>query len=159
MATIRPVERADMSVAAAMLAKLADHVRPGFVPLADADSLERYGPTGMRLFEALIARRGDEAVGLCLYTYMFSGWRGRPGLFIHDLYVESAERGSGLGRKLLAAAISREMPRGCAFVRLDVDKANAGAIAFYGRLGFAVEEHDHGMVIEEAGWGRVLGFD
>ena len=147
-ATIRPIERADLSAVADMLARLADHVRPGFRPLADEASLDRYGPTGLGLFKALVAVRDHGAVGLCLYTYAFSGWRGRPGLYVQDLYVAPSERGSGLGRALLAAAIGREAPNGCSFIRLGVDKANAGAIGFYARLGFEVDEDDHEMVIE-----------
>ncbi|UOK71181.1 GNAT family N-acetyltransferase [Ancylobacter polymorphus] len=149
--TIRPMERADLTAAADMIARLAHHVRPGFRPGADAASLERYGPTGLGLFEAVIARRDSAAVGLCLYTYAFSGWRGRPGVFIEDLYVAETERGSGLGRALLAAVIAREAPKGCSFIKLHVDKANAGAQAFYARLGFVPEAHDDTLTLEEEG--------
>lgn len=154
--TIRPMAEADLADVAAMLAALADHVRPGAVPLADAESLGRYGPTGLGLFQALVARRDGRPVGLCLYTYAFSGWRGRPGLFIEDLYVDPSERGGGLGRRLLAAALRREAGRGCAFIKLEVDRANAGAIAFYGRLGFAIDGHDETMVLEPAGAAALL---
>ncbi len=149
--TIRPITRDDLAAVADMIAQLADHVRPGFTPGADAASLERYGPTGLGLFEAVIATRPKGPVGLCLYTYAFSGWRGRPGVFVEDLYVAPAERGSGLGRALLAAVIAREAPRGCAFLKLHVDKANAGAQAFYRRLGFAAEAHDDTLLIEADG--------
>ncbi|WP_018389710.1 GNAT family N-acetyltransferase [Ancylobacter sp. FA202] len=149
--TIRPIERGDLTAVADMIAQLANHVRPGFTPGADAASLERYGPTGLGLFEAVIARREEAPVGLCLYTYAFSGWRGRPGVFVEDLYVAPAERGSGLGRALLAAILAREAPQGCAFMKLHVDKANAGAHAFYARLGFVPEAHDDTLLIDEIG--------
>lgn len=158
-AAIRPIERVDLAAVANMLARLADHVRPGFKPLADAESLDRYGPTGLGLFEALVATRDGGAVGLCLYTYAFSGWRGRPGIYVQDLYVAPSERGGGLGRALLAAAIGREAPKGCSFIRLGVDKANAGAIGFYARLGFEIDEDDHEMVIEGEGLTALLTLD
>ncbi|WP_428029107.1 N-acetyltransferase family protein [Ancylobacter sp.] len=145
---VRPIERDDLAAVADMIALLAEHVRPGFKPGADVESLARYGPTGLGLFEALIAMRADSPVGLCLYTYAFSGWRGRPGVFVEDLYVAPAERGSGLGRALLAAVFAREAPRGCCFLKLQVDKANAGAHAFYDRLGFTPEAHDDTLLIE-----------
>lgn len=153
--TIRPMERADLGAAAAMLAALAEHVKPGTVPLADAAALDRYGPTGLGLFGALLAMRDGKPVGLCLYTYAFSGWRGTPGLFVQDLYVDAGERGSGLGRRLLAAALRREAARGCAFVKLEVDRSNAGAVAFYRRLGFEIDGHDHVMVLEADGVGAL----
>lgn len=149
--TIRPIERGDLAAVADMIAQLADHIRPGFTPGADAASLERYGPTGLGLFEAVIATQEGKPVGLCLYTYAFSGWRGRPGVFVEDLYVAPSERGGGLGRALLAAVIAREAPRGCAFMKLHVDKANAGAHAFYARIGFVPEVHDDTLLIDEIG--------
>ncbi|WP_371345137.1 N-acetyltransferase family protein [Ancylobacter sp. IITR112] len=155
--TIRPLEQVDLAAAADMIAHLAHHVRPGFRPGADAASLERYGPTGLGLFEAVIARRAEAAVGLCLYTYAFSGWRGRPGVFVEDLYVAETERGSGLGRALLAAVIAREAPKGCSFIKLHVDKANAGAQAFYARLGFVPEAHDDTLALEEEGLRAITG--
>jgi GNAT superfamily N-acetyltransferase len=148
-ATIRPMEEGDLPAVAEMLARLAGHLQPGFVPLADLESVTRYGPTGLRLFDALVATRDGRYVGLCLYTYAFSSYRGRPGVFVQDLYVEPSERGSGLGRALLAAAFRREAANGCTFAKLEVHRVNASAIAFYQRLGFAFEDHDHRMVIEQ----------
>lgn len=153
---IRPAERADLPGVALLLARLADHVHPGLVPRTGVAELDRYGPTGLGLFRALVARRGDEAVGLCLYTYAFSGWRGRPGLFVEDLYVEPSERGTGLGRALLAAALRREADKDCTFVKLHVDRDNEGALGFYRRLGFAAEEQDHTLTIEGAGMAALL---
>jgi len=152
---IRPVEREDLPAVADMLARLADHVHPGLVPRTGVAELDRYGPTGLGLFEVLLARRGEMAVGLCLYTYAFSGWRGRPGLFVEDLYVAPPERGTGLGRALLAAALGREAGKDCAFVKLHVDRDNEGALGFYGRLGFTVEDHDT-LTIEGAGLAALL---
>ena len=149
--TIRPVERDDLPTIADMLARLADHLKPGLVPLADLASLERFGPTGLRLFDGLIAVRGDRAVGLCLYTYAFSSWRGRPGVFVQDLYVEPSERGTGLGRALMDSAFAREAPNGCTFAKLEVHRGNDAAIAFYRRLGFEVEDHYYTMAAESVG--------
>lgn len=145
---IRAAEAADHAAIVDMLAKLADHVRPGFVPRVTAEDVARYGPAGRGLFKALVAGREGRAVGLCLYTYAFSGWRGRPGLFIQDLYVAPSERGSGLGRAMLTAALRHEAPNDCAFLRLDVDMTNTSAIGFYARLGFTVDAHDHAMRID-----------
>ncbi|MCK0207409.1 GNAT family N-acetyltransferase [Starkeya koreensis] len=153
---IRPVEREDLPAVATLLARLADHVQPGKVPRAGVAELERYGPAGLGLFEALVAWRGEAAVGLCLYTYTFSGWRGRPGLRVEDLYVEPSERGGGLGRALLAAALGREADKGCAYVKLAVDRSNESGLGFYRRLGFTLEEHDHEMLIEGAALAALL---
>lgn len=105
---IRPIEDSDLEAIAQMIAKLADHVRPGLLPKANIENLKEHGPLGSRLFECLIALCDGRPVGFCLYTYLFSGWRGKPGIFINDLYVETSGRGTGLGKKLLKAVIERE---------------------------------------------------
>lgn len=80
--------------------------------------------------EIYIAREGGRLVGLAaLY---------RPQHFLHSLYV--ADRGRGVGKALL------DYVEGMAGARLSlkVQKANAGARAFYAREGFvpAGEGHD-----------------
>lgn len=147
---IRPIEDSDVEAIAQMIARLADHVRPGFVPLANVENLKRYGPLGAGLFECLIAHRDGYPVGLCLYTYLFSGWRGKPGIFINDLYVETSGRGTGLGKSLLKAVIERESDKGCSFIKLEVDKDNMTGQGFYQRLGFEKDTHDDVMTIEIA---------
>ena len=44
----------------------------------------------------------EVAVGFALYFYNFSTWTGRPGLYLEDLFVDSAYRGLGFGKRLLA---------------------------------------------------------
>jgi len=147
---IRPIEEDDLSAIADMIAKLADHVRPGFVPLADVENLKQYGPFGTKMFQALIAIRDEKPVGCCLYSYMFSGWRGKPGLFIQDLFVEQSERGNGLGKSLLQALIDRESENDCSFIQLEVEKNNKSGQGFYQKLGFRKHDSDDMMVIEIA---------
>jgi hypothetical protein len=49
-------------------------------------------------FECLLAERGDapaaEALGFALFFASYSTWRGRAGLYLEDLYVPPAHRGS-----------------------------------------------------------------
>jgi len=57
------------------------------------------------------------------------------------LYVHSAHRGCGIGRRLMAAAAKRARARGCRRVELTVSPRNAAARRFYQGLGFvAIEE-------------------
>lgn len=57
-----------------------------------------------------------------------------------------AAQGRGAGRALMEAAIALLAQRGVAGVHLGVDAANAGALAFYPRVGFDVlSEHDGGV--------------
>ena len=64
----------------------------------------------------------------------FSTWRGRPGLYLEDLYVREWARGRGVGRRLMARlaaiAIERDWPA-LQFMVLDWNPARD----FYRRLG------------------------
>jgi len=100
-----------------------------------AEDIRRHGFGDDPAFEALIAEEGGRPVGLCLFFRSFSTWRGRPGAYVQDLYVDPALRGSGLGRRLLAATAAHVAARGGAYLRLSVDAANVAAQGFYRRAG------------------------
>lgn len=95
----------------------------------------RHGFGKTPLFEAVIAERGDKAVGLCLYFFTFSTWLGEPGIFVQDLFVDETERRGGLGRRLLAEVTRRGVERQATHLRLSVESDNTAARAFYQGLG------------------------
>ncbi len=80
---------------------------------------------------------GAPASGVCQLRYRHSLWWDAPDCLLEDLYVEDAARGNGLGAELVRAAAERARERGCRRVELDVNEANAPALALYERLGFS----------------------
>ncbi|HYN96052.1 MAG TPA: GNAT family N-acetyltransferase [Pilimelia sp.] len=61
--------------------------------------------------------RAGEAQGFALWFLNFSTWQGVPGIYLEDLYVRPAARGTGLGRDLLATLAALCVRRG--YARLD----------------------------------------
>jgi len=100
------------------------------------EDIARYGFGPNPTFETILARRDGKPVGLVLYFYEFSTWRGCPGVYIQDLYVDGTLRGSGLGRRLLAAVAARASEHEARYMRLSVDVDNNEGAGFYERLGF-----------------------
>ncbi len=100
-----------------------------------ADDLRRDGSGEHPYFRAMLAERADgTAVGLALYYYVYSTWSGRPKLYVEDLYVDADLRGSGLGRRLMAALAREAVAKNC--VKLDLSvKTDNKARDFYERLG------------------------
>jgi GNAT superfamily N-acetyltransferase len=86
-------------------------------------------------FECLIARDGALAVGFALYFHNYSTWRGRPGLYVEDIYVPEAHRGRGIGRALFLEVGRIAVARGCARLELAVLEWNRPSIEFYERHG------------------------
>ncbi len=83
----------------------------------------------------LVAIDDDKVVGYALYFLNFSTWEGVHGIYLEDLYVRPDQRGSGLGRALLAGLAGVANERGYARVEWSVLDWNAPSIAFYRSLG------------------------
>ena len=131
----------------ALLSGLAAH--DGTSAPGDVASLVAHGFGAQPLFRAVLAEDQGRMLGMVLFYPCYSTLRGKPGLFVEDLYVLPAARGTGLGRALIAAAL-RAADWGPVYVTLGVDPGNATAQAFYARLGFARRGYDL-MLLEGAG--------
>jgi len=109
--------------------KLADQVRLE----RDVLAAHLFGPTPKA--EVLIAEAGGAAIGFALFFHNFSTFEGRPGIYLEDLFVGPAARGTGAGKALLAALAALALERGCARLEWSVLDWNTPAIDFYRALG------------------------
>lgn len=122
---------------------------------SSADDLRRYGFGETAQFEALLAKADGKPIGLALYFFTFSSWRGSPGVYVQDLHVLESFRAGGIGRRLLAMVAERGRAAGCAHLRLSVDAGNASGRAFYDRLGFHHRHDETIYEITDAGFARL----
>ena len=150
MIEIRQAEKEDIGHIQRMLEALAATLGKSEEYKGTVASLAAYGFGDTPAFEALIAWQRGEPVGLVVYFYEFSTWRGRPGVYVQDLYVADAARGTGLGRRLMAVAFSRGAERGASYMRLSVHDSNRDGLAFYQKLRFCDVVDDTVMVLEGA---------
>ena len=84
---------------------------------------------------AHVAELAGEVVGCALWFRNFSTWHGTHGVYLEDLYVRPAARGSGLGKALLTALAEECVARGYARLEWWVLDWNEPAIGFYESLG------------------------
>jgi GNAT superfamily N-acetyltransferase len=124
----------DVGLLLELIRELAAYERAPGAVVATEDDLRRHGFGAEPRFEALLASIDDEPAGFALFYPDFSTWRGRPGLFLEDLYVREWARGRGVGRQLMARlaaiAVERDWPA-LHFNVLDWNPARG----FYARLG------------------------
>ncbi|MBK0398345.1 GNAT family N-acetyltransferase [Limibaculum sp. M0105] len=150
--TIRRATAADADRLHAALARLALHLgSPEKFRARPADYL-RHGFQAEPLFRALIAEEGATTMGVAVYFPEFSTMRGRPGVYLQDLWVADEARGGGLGPQLLAAVARDAAGWQASYMKLSAHVDNPGAIRFYRRLGFAEDAGEQVFVIDGAGY-------
>lgn len=99
-------------------------------------------------FRAVIAEVDGKTAGVAMFSPLFSTTRGSAGIYVSDLWVGPAARGSGLGRRLLSAAMNEGRATwGADFIKLAVYHDNADAQAFYERLGFVESAGEHALTL------------
>jgi GNAT superfamily N-acetyltransferase len=86
----------------------------------------------------VVAEQADQLVGFALFFTNFSTFLGKPGLYLEDLYVRPAQRGAGLGKRLLAHLAQLAIARDYGRFEWSVLDWNANAIAFYEQVGASV---------------------
>ncbi|MGY1811932.1 N-acetyltransferase family protein [Blastococcus sp. SYSU D00820] len=82
-----------------------------------------------------VAVRDEQVVGLALWFLNFSTWRGTHGIYLEDLYVQPAHRGTGLGRELLRTLAAVCVERGYSRLEWSVLDWNTPSIDFYRAAG------------------------
>lgn len=139
----------DAPLLRAMVQALADLGAP--VTVGSVESFLRHGFGPRPLYEAIIAEREGHALGMVLFYPDFSTHRGKPGVYIQDLFVEPACRGAGIGTMLLARALQAGAAGWeAAYLTLGVSDDNAAARRFYATLGFVPRGYDT-LILEGAG--------
>lgn len=86
---------------------------------------------------AHLAESDGRAVGVALWFLTYSTWTGSPTLYLEDLFVEDAARGSGAGLALFRALAGEARSRGCGRMDWAVLDWNETAKGFYARMGGA----------------------
>lgn len=133
--SIRPATPADLSLIAALIRELAEYEKLAHEVRFDEAVL------GAKLFgarpyaEVVIGELSGIPQGFALFFHNFSTFEGRPGIYLEDLFVRPAARGSGLGKALLSHLAALAVERDCARLEWSVLDWNAPAIGFYQALG------------------------
>lgn len=130
-ATIRPAQPGDAEAIAALIRELAVYERLEDQAKATAESLTRHLFGEKPAAEVLIAEADGRPVGFALYFSTFSTFRGQPGIYLEDIFVQLEYRGRGIGRSLLASVASVAVRRGCGRLEWSVLDWNTPAIDFY----------------------------
>ncbi len=132
---IRRITESDVPAVVGLVHALADY----------EESAHECHLTEAQLHRALFAQQpalfghvaeADGAVaGFTLWFLNFSTWHGTHGIYLEDLFVLPAHRGSGLGKQLLRALAQECVAHGYSRLEWSVLDWNTPAIDFYKSVG------------------------
>jgi GNAT superfamily N-acetyltransferase len=135
MLVIRKAQPQDVGTILNLIRGLAEYERaPDAAKATEADLLRDGFGTDPK-FHCVIADWQGAPVGFALYFYNYSTWKGRPGIFLEDLFVWPEYRGKGIGKALLLHLAKIAVAENCGRYEWNVLDWNTPAIEFYEGLG------------------------
>ncbi len=133
--TIRPAGEHETHLVLQFVRELAEYEHLEAQVIATEAGLRRalFGPRPYA--EVIFACVAGEPVGFALFFHNFSTFLGQPGIYLEDLFVRPANRGQGLGRRLLERLAALAVQRECGRLEWAVLDWNEPSIGFYRSLG------------------------
>ena len=132
---VREASEEDVPLILSFIRELAEYEKLSDEVVATEDGLRDSLFGERRYVEVLIAEHDGAPAGFALFFHTFSTFLGKPGIYLEDLYVKPAFRGSGIGKKLLVHLASLAKRRGCGRLEWWVLDWNEPSIGFYKKLG------------------------
>lgn len=127
----------DMPAVLELIRELAIFEREPDAVVVTADDLVRDGFGPQPMFGTFVAEMNGEIVGMALYYYRYSTWKGRT-IHLEDLIVREALRGQGIGEALYAHVLRQAQKDKVRRVEWNVLSWNTPAIDFYEKSGARV---------------------
>lgn len=135
--TIRPGTKEDMPAVLELIRELAAFEREPDAVVVTVDELVKDGFGTDPLFYTFIAEVNNEVIGIALFYYRYSTWKGKT-IHLEDLIVKQDKRGTGAGSALYKEVIKFAKQEGVRRVEWVVLNWNTHAIQFYERSGAAI---------------------
>lgn len=156
---IRKGQIEDMAAVLELIQELATFEKEPEAVVVTVADLQRDGFGPNPLFHVFIAevdkesvssKTTKEIVGIALYYYRFSTWKGRT-IHLEDLIVKESMRGSGLGLALYTEIFKQAQKDQVRRVEWNVLDWNTPAIKFYEKSGAKVLDEWRVVQMDEAG--------
>ena len=135
MAMLRAAEPSDVPAIVGLIRELAEFEQLTHLVEVTPQRLQPQLFGERPAAEAVVAEHEGRVIGFALFFTNFSTFLGKPGLYLEDLYVQPAHRGSGVGRALLTHLAALANARGYGRFEWSVLDWNVDAIRFYEKMG------------------------
>ncbi len=132
---IREATSADAALILKFITDLAIYEKAEHEMLATEADIRKSLFGGTATAKAMVCEQAGEPIGFAVYFFNYSTWLGKKGLFLEDLYVAPASRGTGAGKALLKHLAAIAIENDCGRFEWNVLDWNEPAIKFYQAIG------------------------
>lgn len=134
---IRKATKNDMPSVLELIQELAIFEKEPDAVVVTVDDLVRDGFSENPLFQCFVAEEENEIIGMALYYYRYSTWKGKT-IHLEDLIVKESKRGTGAGFALYKEIIKQGKAENVRRIEWNVLDWNTPAIDFYEKSGAKV---------------------
>jgi len=134
---IREGKKEDLPRALELVKELALFERAPDQVINTVSQMEIDGFGAHPIFGFFVAETENGIVGLSLYYWRYSTWKGKR-LYLEDIIVTESERGNGIGKKLFDRTLQHALDEKCSGMMWQVLDWNEPAITFYKKYGSSI---------------------
>ncbi len=128
--TLRTGEKKDLPAVMALVQELALYEKAPNEVITSVAQMERDGFGAQPVFYFFVAEEEGVIVGMALYYFKYSTWKGR-GIYLDDIVVTQPHRRRGIGKLLMDEMIRIAAREGAMKLEWQVLDWNTPAIEFY----------------------------
>ena len=152
---IRKATANDMPSVLELIQELATFEKEPDAVVVTVDDLIRDGFLENPLFQCFVAEEENNIIGMALYYYRYSTWKGKT-IHLEDLIVKENKRGTGAGFSLYKEIIKQGKAENVRRIEWNVLDWNTPAIDFYENSGAKVLDDWRVVHMDEEGIERFL---
>ena len=145
---IRKGNPEDMEAVLGLIKELAVFENESNAVVITAEDLVRDGFSASPSFQVFVAEVASQIVGIALYYYRYSTWKGKT-IHLEDLVVKENMRGSGVGFALYSEIIKQGKKDNVRRIEWNVLDWNTPAIEFYKKSGAKIVDDWKVVQMEE----------
>lgn len=138
-----------------LIQELATFEKEPDAVVVTVDDLVRDGFSENPLFQCFVAEVENEIIGMALYYFRYSTWKGKT-IHLEDLVVKESKRGTGAGFALYKEIIKQGKAENVRRIEWNVLDWNTPAINFYEKSGAKVLDDWRVVHMDDKGIERFL---
>jgi GNAT superfamily N-acetyltransferase len=136
---VRKGQKEDLTGALKLIKELAVYEKASDEVVVTISQMENWGFGSDKIFDFFVLLKNDEIIGLALYYYKYSTWKGKC-VFLEDIIITESERKNGYGKLLFDEVVKVAKIEGVERMEWQVLNWNTPAIQFYKKYNAVLDD-------------------